>query len=83
MQGSCVYCNHCQPCPMTIDIAAVNKYLDIARLDSAQIPPSVRQHYTSLATTGADCIACGECENRCPFGVPVMANMEEAARLFG
>ncbi len=83
MQGSCVYCNHCQPCPMAIDIAAVNKYLDIARLDSSQIPPSVRQHYTSLAATGADCIACGECEGRCPFGVAVMANMAEAARLFG
>jgi predicted aldo/keto reductase-like oxidoreductase len=28
--GNCVYCGHCQPCPEQIDIAAVNKYLDIA-----------------------------------------------------
>ncbi|MCL2069138.1 MAG: aldo/keto reductase, partial [Oscillospiraceae bacterium] len=34
-RGSCVYCSHCQPCPAGIDIAAVTKYLDIARLDTA------------------------------------------------
>jgi len=28
--GNCVYCEHCQPCPVDIDIATVNKYLDIA-----------------------------------------------------
>ena len=31
-RGNCVYCGHCQPCPSEIDIAVVNKYLDIARL---------------------------------------------------
>lgn len=33
LSGKCVYCNHCQPCPVEIDIAMVNKYLDIATLD--------------------------------------------------
>ncbi len=32
-KGHCVYCSHCQPCPVEIDIATVNKYVDIARLD--------------------------------------------------
>ena len=45
--GNCVYCSHCQPCPVGIDIAAVNKYLDIARLDAAQYRPR------SLALRGA------------------------------
>ena len=83
MQGSCVYCNHCQPCPAGIDIVAVHKYLDIARLDTGNIPPSVRQHYQALDAAGADCVACGECEARCPFGVPVTANMVQAAQLLG
>ena len=39
-RGNCVYCSHCQPCPMKIDIAAVNKYLDIARLDKTNVQPS-------------------------------------------
>ena len=81
--GSCVYCNHCLPCPADIDIASANKYLDIAHLDEANIPPSIAQHYRSLAAHGSDCVKCGSCERRCPFSVQVMANMEKAAVLFG
>jgi len=82
-KGNCVYCSHCQPCPAGIDIAAVNKYLDIARLDTANVPPSIRSHYLSLSHVGSECIGCGSCENRCPFGVPIIENMAEAARLLG
>ena len=81
-KGNCVYCSHCQPCPAGIDIASVNKYLDIARLDEAHIPPSIASHYASLSAKGSDCIACGSCEGRCPFGVPVIENMAKAAKLF-
>lgn len=81
-RGNCVYCSHCQPCPVDIDIAAVNKYLDIARLDEDNIPPSIRSHYAGLANGGGACIACGNCETRCPFGVPIIENMAAAARIF-
>lgn len=81
--GSCVYCGHCQPCPMEIDIAAVNKYLDIALLDEANIPPGTAHHYRALKHHGSECIACGNCEHRCPFAVPVIQNMKRAAKLFG
>ena len=82
-KGSCVYCNHCLPCPSDIDIASVNKYLDIAMLDETAIPPSVAQHYGALKVHGADCIECGSCEKRCPFSVPVIERMQKAAALFG
>jgi len=83
LRGACVYCNHCQPCPSQIDIATVNKYLDIAELDTANIPPSIRSHYQSLGHTGGECIKCGSCESRCPFAVPIMSNMEKAEKLLG
>ncbi len=83
LSGKCVYCNHCQPCPANIDIAAVNKYLDIALLDTAHIPPSIVQHYRSLSASGSDCISCGDCEEKCPFSVPIIKNMERATELFG
>ena len=81
-KGKCVYCNHCLPCPSEIDIASVNKYLDIARLDESNIPPSIRSHYQNLGHGGDECIACGSCEDRCPFDVPVIQNMAKAAELF-
>ena len=81
-RGNCVYCGHCQPCPSGIDIAAVNKYLDIARLDEANVPPSVRSHYLQLEHRGGECVACKSCEKRCPFGVPVIENMRAAKSIF-
>jgi predicted aldo/keto reductase-like oxidoreductase len=81
--GHCVYCNHCLPCPRDINIADVNKYLDIAALDEGAIPPGVAQHYHALEAHGSDCVACGSCEERCPFSVPVIHNMAQAATLFG
>ena len=81
-KGNCVYCSHCEPCPVQIDIASVNKYLDIARLDLQHIPPSVRSHYSALEHGGESCIGCRSCEKRCPFGVPIVENMAEAAALF-
>lgn len=83
LSGKCVYCNHCQPCPVDIDIAMVNKYLDIALLDTSNIPPSIIQHYRSLPVSGADCIACGNCEEKCPFSVSIINNMVRAAGLMG
>lgn len=82
-RGRCVYCGHCQPCPSEIDIATVSKYLDIARLNEAETPPSIRSHYAQLPHHGGECVSCGNCEERCPFGVPIIENMSEAARIFG
>ena len=81
--GQCVYCNHCLPCPSDINIASVNKYLDIALLDEANVPADIKQHYGALEAHGSDCIQCGSCEARCPFGVSVINNMERAATVFG
>lgn len=81
--GSCVYCNHCLPCPSEINIAEVNKYLDIAKLDTDNIPASITSHYRNLSNNGADCIACRSCEDRCPFNVSIIKNMEEAETLLG
>jgi predicted aldo/keto reductase-like oxidoreductase len=79
--GKCVYCNHCLPCPVFIDIAQVNKYLDLAQA-TQETPDTVVAHYHALTKTAKDCIACGLCEKRCPFGVQVVQRMKEAARIF-
>ncbi|MDR3305381.1 MAG: aldo/keto reductase [Clostridiales Family XIII bacterium] len=82
-KGNCVYCNHCLPCPAGIDIAALTRDLDIARAGEGIAPPSVVSHYGGLSAHGSDCTACGHCEKRCPFDVPVIENMRCAAGVFG
>lgn len=81
ISGRCMYCNHCQPCPSHIDIAAVTKYLDLALMQNT-VPETVAQHYHSLTQNATDCIMCGKCEPRCPFGVKVRKNMEHAREVF-
>ncbi len=80
-EGLCMYCNHCLPCPQRIDIAAVNKYLDLVELDKHPAD-SVRAHYFSLDAKADDCIGCGVCEERCPFNVRVTERMQRAKTIF-
>ncbi len=80
--GHCLYCGHCAPCPVGIDVASVTRLLNLCAAQG-RIPESERGHYGLLAHHAGECIACGGCESRCPFGVPAMENMKKAAALFG
>lgn len=72
-KGRCVYCNHCKPCPVGIDIGLVNKYYDLARTGDGMAV----QHYKELEKNAGDCIGCGHCDRRCPFSVHQSARMQE------
>ena len=77
--GRCVYCNHCAPCPMGIDIGLVNKYYDLAKAGDRL----AAEHYRTLSVNASDCIGCGHCDSRCPFGVGQSARMQEIKDYFG
>ena len=77
-KGSCVYCNHCQPCPEGIAIGLVNKYYDLARLGDDM----AAQHYHNLEKHADDCKHCGHCDSRCPFGVHQSERMIEITSFF-
>lgn len=77
--GKCVYCNHCKPCPAGLDIGMINKYYDLARIGDAL----AANHYEKLVRHASDCINCGHCDRRCPFGVGQSARMREIAAYFG
>lgn len=80
--GQCMYCGHCAPCTSHIDIAQVTKLLDLAFMHD-ELPESLKAHYDVLAYHAVDCLECGQCELRCPFGVRIMENMRRAQRMFG
>ena len=81
-KGHCMYCGHCAPCPSGIDVATVTKLLNLG-LAQGNVPETVREHYAALEHKAGECIQCGSCEERCPFEVAAMKNMEQAACLFG
>ena len=80
--GQCTYCGHCAPCPAGIDIAMVNKLLDLALMQE-EAPGTVKAHYQALSANGRNCIGCQSCEARCPFGVSIAKRMKQADDLLG
>ena len=78
ISGTCVYCNHCQPCPAGIDIGLINKYYDLALAGDT----IAANHYTKLSVKADACLECGHCEERCPFDVKQEARMKEIDEYF-
>ena len=76
----CVYCNHCLPCPQVIDIALTNRIGDIAEY---RVTSELQSEYSGLDAHASDCIECGDCTERCPFGVDVVSKMHRIRELLG
>lgn len=72
------FCNHCLPCPMEIPIGDVMSAFRGLGWGLSYAPDVAR----ALADKPGLCTGCGECMERCPFGVDVPAQMREAASAF-
>lgn len=81
-KGHCMYCGHCAPCAVGIDIAMVNKFYNLTVAENA-IPETVADHYHLLTHHASECIECGRCEKNCPFGVEIINQMKKATLRFG
>jgi len=79
VEGECVYCNHCLPCPSEIDIGQTIRLFEMAQNGITQ---EIRSAYNAMQKNASDCVQCGSCEERCPFGVEVIAKMEQANKVF-
>ena len=77
--GTCVYCNHCRPCPAGLNIGLINKYYDLAKIGDSM----AADHYEKLPKHASDCIGCGHCDRGCPFQVAQSGRMREIAGYFG
>lgn len=76
----CRRCDYCQPCTAGIPISLI---LDLKSLLKKMRPEGV---FLGRIADGfekaANCQECGECEKRCPFGLPIMEMMEEYSNLY-
>ena len=77
VEGECVYCNHCLPCPAEIDIGQTIRLFEMAEQGF-----DARSEYEAMPANASDCTQCGACEARCPFGVKAMEKMSQAVSLF-
>lgn len=78
-EGKCVYCNHCRPCPVGLDIGLINKYYDLAMAGDRL----AADHYAQLDLGASDCTGCGHCNDACPFHVDQVSRMAEIRERLG
>lgn len=74
----CVYCSHCHPCSVGLNIALINKYYDLAKAGDSL----AADHYRKLEKHASDCIHCGHCSSRCPFHTDPMNRMADIVEYF-
>lgn len=75
----CTGCNYCKPCPNKVDIPSVFQKFNLGRVYGFW--KEARKDYEGLMRKGeaADvCIACGECEPKCPQHLEIRRQLEEA-----
>jgi uncharacterized protein len=76
----CHRCDYCQPCSEGIMISTVMMYPSLAR----RLPPEhlYSGYWSQVVEKAADCTECGECEERCPYHLPIRELLAEYVRQY-
>ena len=73
----CRRCEYCQPCTQEIPISLAVRYPSLAN----RLPPG--QVFSGFVADAmeraAQCTKCGDCEERCPYGLPIQEMLEDYA----
>ena len=77
----CRRCNYCAPC--TVGISIPNVFLFQGYLRRYGLGDWARDRYSAMAVKAGDCVACGACEERCPYHLPIREMLKAAAKDFG
>jgi len=75
----CRRCDYCQPCQAEIPISDVMAFPSLARR-----LPDVRLYTGKFAESfvkADECTDCGECEERCPYNLPIRDMMKEHVKM--
>lgn len=77
----CRRCNYCAPC--TVGISIPNVFLFAGYLERYNLEKWARERYASLDVKASACIACGACQTRCPYQLPIIDMLKKCAQEFG
>ncbi len=76
----CRRCNYCAPC--TVGISIPNVFLFAGYLERYGLADWAKGRYAALKVKASECIECGACETRCPYGLPIRQMLKKAALEF-
>lgn len=74
----CRRCEYCRPCPKGIDIPLI--FLLDGYWTRYGLQEWAADRYKPLGVKASECAGCGECEIKCPYGLPIRNMLSEAAR---
>ena len=79
----CTACQYCMPCPEGVDIPTILGYYNEYHLSggSEQVKTKYWENI-GVDNHASVCIACGNCEDKCPQQLPIRKFMNEAVRIF-
>ena len=77
----CRRCEYCQPCQQGIDIPIV--FLLDTYYTRYELQGWAKERYRGLKNLADTCIQCGECEERCPYNLPIREMLSRAAGRLG
>jgi predicted aldo/keto reductase-like oxidoreductase len=78
-QDFCRRCEYCQPCPQGVMITAAMLYGVVAHRMG---PAKAAGFAANIMESVKNCIACGECAERCPYGLPIPDRLKEFLALY-
>lgn len=80
-EDHCHYCGYCLPCPNKVPIPDILRCEEYRRRYGLE--DWARRRYAGLSVKADACEECGECEERCPYDLPIRERLKEARDLFG
>lgn len=72
----CRRCEYCKPCPQGIDIPVV--FLLDGYYTRYDLKGWARERYRAMPAGADACAECGECEQRCPYKLPIRRMLADA-----
>ena len=84
MEGKvCTGCRYCMDCPHGVDIPNMFRIYNFAKIYGLHEWAKAEYATVDESKRASACVRCGECEPKCPNGVPIMDQLEEVDRMFG
>ena len=70
----CQWCGYCMPCPQDVEISWLMNTSSLWKLWPLQ---RFFPRMSEAVESGRECIQCGECEEKCPYHLPIREMIEE------